>query len=256
MAQLTEINRFIAESLEFDRFEEADTSLNGLQVEGNSEVTRIAAAVDAGIAVIEGARAAGADLLLVHHGVFWGKPVAIVGAHREAVSLLLNAGMSLLAAHLPLDAHPAFGNNFSLGRLLELESLCACAEYHGCNIGVRGINTKLLKLDYIVERLAKLSGAPESPAVILPFGPQVPERIEIVSGAGAEVLREYAAEGFDTLITGEPRQFAYHFAREHRLNVIFAGHYATETLGVQNLAQAIADKFSITWQFIDHPTGI
>ena len=124
----------------------------------------------------------------------------------------------------------------------------------GQAIGCRGVNARALSRAHFEKRLSGLTGA--GPVLTLPFGPDVPRAVGIVTGSGADALYQAEQNGIDTLITGEPRQFAYHFARERSLNVLFAGHYATETLGVRELGKALAGKFGMRELFLDHPTGI
>ena len=251
MAQLGEIVSFLNRELRVSDF--ADSSLNGLQVEGSETISKVAVAVDAGQAVIEAAVKTGAQALIVHHGLFWGKPLAITGAHRRAVSTLLENRLSLLTYHLPLDAHVEWGNNFALGKILGLQHLQSAFPYHGNNIGCIGESSQTVS--QLAATLGSLDGATTGPQV-LNFGPSPSRRIGIISGAGADALYELPRLGIDTFITGEPRQFAYHFARDNALNVIFAGHYATETLGVKELGKALTLKFNTEWEFINLPTGI
>lgn len=255
MAALHEIVDFLAEYLKLDEFE--DSSLNGLQIEGAAEVTKIGAAVDAGLAVLEDAAARGVNLLLVHHGLFWGQPRAVTGAHKEFIRLSLEKGISLFAAHLPLDAHPRLGNNALLSRLLELDAITPAGYYRGSYIGLCGINVKRHSRSVIAERLGQLRGAAAPSSYLkLEFGPEIPERVCIMSGSGADQLYQFREDRFDTLISGEPKQFAYHFCRENGLNAYFPGHYASETVGIEALAKLAGEKFALEWEFIDHPTGI
>ena len=253
MAELHSMVQFVREELRFDDFDES--GLNGLQVEGRKQVSKIVAAVDAAYETAERAVAAGADLLLVHHGLFWGKPLPVVGSHRRLIDYLLKNELSVLAVHLPLDAHETCGNNFEIARGLGLAELERCLVYEGAKIGCRGSNSRKESFDDLVTKLQNVLGTKDN-FLTLPFGPQIPKRIAVVSGAAADALYRAEEENFDTLITGEPRYFAYHFAKERQLNVIFAGHYATETLGIKALARTLADKFKLSWEFIDCPTGI
>lgn len=232
-----------------------DSSLNGLQIEGSEKVDNIAVAVDAGLETLRQAIHLKANFVLVHHGLFWGKVIPICKAHKTLVKEALNADISLYAVHLPLDAHQTVGNNFQLGKALALSHLKPCAEYHGQLIGCHGVNDRNLSLSDIADTLCKLPGA-GLPPLTLAFGPVIPEKIVIVSGAGAEELTQFEKDDFDTFITGEPRQSAYHFAKENKLNVIFAGHYATETLGVIALGKNLSERFGLNYTFIDIPTGI
>lgn len=253
VTNLTQITDFLDRELSIADF--PDSSLNGLQFEGTQDVKVIGAAVDAGHSVFTAAAQAKVDFLIVHHGLFWETPFCITGEMKEKFSTLFRSNINLYAAHLPLDAHPQYGNNFSLARMLFLESLKPCFAYRSKNIGCMGNNDKKQTLQDMTKTLKQLPGA-NPQMLMLNFGPAVPEVVGILSGSGADVLATCKKQGIDTLITGEPRQFAYHVAKEQKLNAIFAGHYATETLGVQELAKAVAKNFDLKWLFLDEPTGI
>lgn len=253
MAELSSIVKFLNRELEIEAFD--DESLNGLQIEGQEVVTTVAVAVDAAQGTVEAAIKRKADLLIVHHGLFWGKALPITGPRKALMQSLFDSKLSLYAAHLPLDAHLNLGNNYALARLLALSELEPFLPYRGRPIGCRGRNSLKLPLAQIEAKLSALPGAAQQ-VFALRFGPKIPESVGIVSGSGADALFRLRDEGIDTLITGEPKQFAYHFARDWGFNAIFAGHYATETLGVQEVGRLLQEKFSIDWFFIDHPTGI
>jgi len=253
MASLTEIVEEINQLLKTDLFD--DVSLNGLQLEGRSEVQKIAAAVDCGDFILERAIDEDADLLLVHHGLYWGKPLPITGSFKRSLLRALTGELSIIAQHLPLDAHAEFGNNALIAKLLDLSEPSFFLEYGGQPIAVLAHNKAGLSIASMTERLKRLPGADPN-MLALEFGPDKPERVAIVTGSGADTLYEFERADFDTLITGESKQFAYHFARDNKLNAIFAGHYASETVGVQALAKHIAEKFALEWTFIDCPTGI
>lgn len=253
MASLLQIHDKLHETFCVDAI--TDAAYNGIQIAGRDEVTKIAVAVDAGLSTLEQAIALKADMLFVHHGIFWGKALPIVGAHKELVQKFLDSKISLYALHLPLDAHQTHGNSAQLAEFLGLELLEPAAEYSGTFCGVIAHNKKRESLSKIQQNLQKLDGANNN-FLSLEFGPDIPERICIVSGAGCEQLYNFEREPFDTLITGEPKQFAYHFSKAQRLNALFPGHYTTETLGVQSVAKLIADEFALPWEYISEPTGI
>ena len=230
----------------------SDKSLNGLQVEGEPRVSRVALATDAALATFEAAAAGGAQFLVVHHGLFWGAPAPITGPLRARIAALLDAGISLYAAHLPLDAHPEVGNNAVLARLLGLEDVQPFGIYHGRAIGVRGRLPAAVELPVLAARIQALLDAPPD---VLPFGARSVERVAIVAGAAAELIPEADQAGVDAFVTGETSHIAWHLAREHRLNVVFAGHYATETLGVRALGERLAGEFGLETLFLDAPTG-
>jgi dinuclear metal center YbgI/SA1388 family protein len=254
MAPLQEIVRFLDAELRLTEFE--DSCLNGLQVESGENVTRIAVSVDAGESVIEKSIAAQAGLLLVHHGLLWaGANDRITGPHGRKVKRMLAAGLSLYAAHLPLDGHEALGNNFILAEKLKLSALERAVKYRTAMIGCLGRNEARLELAAYKEILDNLRGSSRN-TLILPFGPSIPERVCVVSGSAADIALQYQAVGFDTFVTGEPKQMLFHFAKEHRLNILCAGHYATETVGVEAVGALLEKKFGVQSVFIDEPTGI
>jgi len=226
---------------------------NGLQVEGAEEVSRLAFAVDACQQAIAGAVAGGAQMLLVHHGLFWGKPLLVVGPHRRRVQALLDADCSLYAAHLPLDRHAEVGNNAQLARLLGLTVTGELGEAFGAPVGVLASARSDLTRDELAGRLAAELGAPP---LVLPGGPERVRRVGIITGSGAGDIPEAAAAGCDTFITGETSHSHYHDAGEYGINVLYAGHYATETVGIRALAGHLLAQFGLPGAFIDLPTGL
>jgi len=229
-----------------------DSSQNGLQVEGRARVTKIAYAVDASVRTIRAAAGSGADMLLVHHGILWGAPERIVGNLYQRLSLLVRHGVSLYAAHLPLDCHPDVGNNAELARLLGLDIVGTFAEYRGTEIGTLAQTARALRRDALRKRLERLLG---TPVEMLPFGPARIGRVGLVSGRAAQFAEEAKRRGCDLFVTGESSHAAFDQAREAGINVIFGGHYATETLGVKALKRHLETTFSITGRFISAPTG-
>jgi dinuclear metal center YbgI/SA1388 family protein len=227
-------------------------ALNGLQLENRKgEVTRLAAAVDVCEATIRMAAEQAADLLLVHHGLFWGGPRPLVGpAYRRTASLIEN-GVALYSAHLPLDRHPEVGNNAVLARLLEVKTRGEFGSYRGSPIGTWGELD--VPRDEVARRLTTVLGTPPR---LFPFGSERVRRIGIVTGAGGSLIPQVAAAGLDAYVTGEGQHWTFFDAEELRLNVFYAGHYATETVGVKALAEHVSRKFSIPWIFLDHPTGL
>ncbi len=231
-----------------------DASQNGLQVEGDAEVRRVAFAVDACREAFEQAVATRAQFLIVHHGLFWEGPIRLVGPLYQRVRTLILGGCNLYAAHLPLDAHPEVGNNAELARLLGLRETRPFGKYHGVLIGVAGVLDPPLPLPNLIGRLIQALNVP--PIRVLAYdGPQAC-RVGVVSGDAASLLQQAAAEGLDTLITGETRHSAFHSAAEWGLNVLFAGHYATETVGLKALARHLEEKFGLETVFLDIPTGM
>jgi dinuclear metal center YbgI/SA1388 family protein len=226
-------------------------AMNGLQVENGGRVTRIAAAVDACEATIVMAQAAGADLLLVHHGLFWSGLAPVRGPAFRRMAGLIQHGIAVYSSHLPLDRHPEVGNAPVLATQLGVQVRAEFGVYKGQTVGVWGELD--VARDELAARIARVLGpAPR----VLGFGPERVRRIGIITGAGASAIREAADSGFDTYLTGEGPHWSYFDAEERGINVFFAGHYATETVGVKALAAHIEARFYLPWVFLDHPTGL
>jgi dinuclear metal center YbgI/SA1388 family protein len=230
-----------------------DDSSNGLQVEGSEDVIRLAFAVDAGLAAFQGAQAAGAQMLVVHHGLFWGKPILITGIHRRRLGQLFDAGLSLYAVHLPLDFHPEVGNNATLARWLRLDEAAPFGDYKGQPAGIAGQLPQALSLDRFGEFVEESLGEPL--VRVWPFGPATVRRVGIVSGGAAFLIDQAAEAGVDVYLTGEMSHTYYHQARELGLNVVFGGHYATETAGLKALSAHLVERFGLETTFLDLPTG-
>lgn len=232
-------------------------ALNGLQVDNRAPVRRIAAAVDCSQRTIQGAIDAGANLLVVHHGLFWGGLQPLTGAHLERVRLLLNHDVALYSAHLPLDAHDAMGNSLLLARSLGLVSTGGFARYQSIFCGVQGeSDIETAGLVGLCDRFAREHGG-RALASAAEAGRRT-RRWGIVSGAGIsqDLLREAIELGIDTVITGEGPHWSAVDAAEKGLVIVYAGHYATETLGVQALAEWMAARAGVPWSFVAAPTGL
>ena len=228
-----------------------DGAANGLQVENSGHVTRIAATVDASLATVKLAVAAKADLLIVHHGLFWSKTHPWTGQRRELLRLLIENNLAVYSSHLPLDAHPVLGNNAQLAAALGLKSLKPFFFSHGQNIGLR--TRQKISRTALAKKLEHATGTKPK---ILPGGKETCDRIGIVTGGAGGDLKTAAAVGVDTFITGEGPHWTYALAEELGVNVLYGGHYATETFGVKALAAALSKKFRLPWVFLDHPTGL
>jgi dinuclear metal center YbgI/SA1388 family protein len=246
-----DLAKYLDEMLRIEAIE--DTSNNGLQVEGAAEIGRLAFAVDAGLAAFDGARAAGAQMLVVHHGLFWSKPVMVTGPHRHRLSVLLEADVSLYAVHLPLDFHPEVGNNVTLARWLGLSEVETFGQYKGQPAGYAGRLPEPLSLDDLAARVEETLG--EQVTQVWPFGKSRVETVGIISGGAARFVDQVAAAGVDVFLTGETSHGSFHDAKELGINVIFGGHYATETAGLKALAEHLAAKFGLETLFLDLPTG-
>lgn len=233
------------------------TALNGVQLEHRGPVTRVAASVDISRSVIEQTIAAGANLLVVHHGMFWSGLQPLRGAHYGRVRLLIEHDIAVYSAHLPLDAHPDLGNNVLLARALGLEPSDGFAEHKGVMIGVRGRSD--VSTAALLERargFAQRHGGDVRTTSVDRGRTTRHWAICTGAGASASTLAEAAATGVDTLIVGEGPHWTAVDAPEAGLVIIYAGHYATETLGVQALAGRLGDVFDLPWSFIDVPTGL
>jgi dinuclear metal center YbgI/SA1388 family protein len=228
-------------------------ALNGLQLENRKgEVTKIVAAVDATLPVIKKAVAAGADLLIVHHGLFWTGLQTWTGPVFQKIQVALDAGLAVYSAHLPLDVHPALGNNAQIAQALGLTPTGGFLEYKCNAVGVT-MNHEM-PLDDLVAKFQSVLGG--SPVHVCPGGPKRTRKIGISSGGSGSEVATAAKAGIDTFITGEGPHWSYTLAEEIGVNLIYGGHYATETFGVKALSSYIEQKFGIPWEFVDHPTGL
>lgn len=228
-----------------------DGAVNGLQVENFGRVTRIAATVDASLATVKLAIKAKADLLVVHHGLFWSKSHPWTGKKYELLCALIENNIAVYSSHLPLDAHPKFGNNAQLCAALGFKKVSPFFQSHGQPIGLQ--TTVNISRD---ELAAKLGRATNSNPLVIPGGAEMCHRIGIVTGGAGGDLKTAAAEGVDTFITGEGPHWTCALAEELGLNVFYGGHYATETFGVKALCAHLSKQFRVPWVFLDHPTGL
>ncbi len=231
----------------------ADFGPQGLQIEGREEVTKLAVGVDAAHATIDGALAAGADMLIVHHGVFWGPTKRLTGAFGFKVRRFFEADLNLYAAHLALDAHPELGNNAELCRLLGLTPVSGYFDYKGLDVGVIAAPPQPISFQTLIQRF---QDALQPPLRVEAHGPEKVRKVAVCSGDGARSMEEAQALGCDTLVTGELDYTMAHAAEELGMNVIYGGHYATETLGVQALARHLSEQFGLPWAFVDAPVPL
>ncbi|HEX8849180.1 MAG TPA: Nif3-like dinuclear metal center hexameric protein [Gemmatimonadaceae bacterium] len=232
-------------------------AVNGIQLENRAEIRGVAVAVDCSQRTIDGAIAADANLLVVHHGLLWGGVQPIRGAFYDRLYRLLSHGIAVYSSHLPLDAHPEVGNNVLLARELGLEPTGGFARFQSIEIGVRGESQ--IRTGDLVARADAFARRHGGQAIATPFdGDRVTRRWGICTGAGAsaDTLREAAALRLDTLIVGEGPHWTAVDAPELGLVIVYAGHYATETLGVQALGRWIEREFALPWRFVEAPTGL
>jgi dinuclear metal center YbgI/SA1388 family protein len=248
---LAAIVRYCDQTLRTVDVQDYERAANGLQVENDGTVRRIAATVDASLATARLAAAAGADLLLVHHGLFWGPAHPWTGKRYELIRFLVRHNLAVYSSHLPLDAHPRLGNNAQLCAALGLKKLRPFFFDHGLFLGFQA-TTKISR----AKLAASLQSATGAKPVVIPGGPEICRRIGVVSGGAGEEMKKAAAEGVDTYVTGEGPHWTYALAEELGVNVLYGGHYATETFGVKALAARLSAKFKVPWSFVDHPTGL
>lgn len=258
MIELTALVEYVDGLLGIPDHPDYPPALNGLQLDargvegGAARVARIGAAVDTSEAVIQSAVAADVDLLLVHHGLFWDGLRPLTGRRFRRVDALLRGGVALYSAHLPLDAHPEFGNCALLARALGLEALGRFGEYEGRSIGFWGTPPES-EPHALVRRLEVAVGGPVRH---IAGGAEALSRVAVVTGGGGSFLEEAARQGMDALVTGEGSHHTFVDAHEFGIHLLYGGHYATETFGVKALAAHLADRFDLEWIFLDHPSGL
>lgn len=255
MVELESLVRYTDQLLGIPDHPDYRTALNGLQVSGPAgrPVRRIAAAVDASEAVIRDAAAREADLLVVHHGLFWDGLRPVTGRRYRKMSHLVSAGLAVYSAHLPLDAHPEFGNCALLARGISLSLDGGFGSYEGHPVGWHGRFDPPLTAGELARRVGE---AVAGPARVLGSGPARIRTAAVVTGGGAGFLADAAAAGIDALVTGEGAHHTFVDAHELGVHLVLAGHYATETFGVKALSAHLAERYDLTWEFLDHPSGL
>ncbi len=237
--------------MEVDAYPDYPGALNGLQVQGTREVSSVGVAVDASEQTILAAVESNCDLLIVHHGMYWGGSGPLTGPLFRKTKLLLDSGVGLYAAHLPLDSHPEVGNAAVLARALGVDALVPFGDYQGRSLGWHG------RLDAPREMLtARLEETVAGPVRLIPGGPVRVGSAAVVTGGGGSLVEEAARAGLDALITGEGAHHTYVQALEMGINVYYAGHYATETWGVRALALHLETEHKLEWRFLDFPSGL
>ncbi|MGQ0814456.1 MAG: Nif3-like dinuclear metal center hexameric protein [Gemmatimonadota bacterium] len=226
-------------------------AFNGLQVQNSGKVDRLAVAVDASEETIRRAVAAGCNLLIVHHGLFWDGPAPVRGRRYRRLKLLFDHDIAVYSAHLPLDVHPELGNNAILAKALGIKADGSFGLFSGRAIGVCG------SLEIGREALAaRLDDLLDVRVKLIAGGTEKVRRVGVVTGGAGSMINDAVAAGLDAFITGEGAHHTYFDALENGINVYYAGHYATETFGVRALGQHLQEKFEMEWEFIDCPTGL
>lgn len=257
MAKLTDVVAHLDALLNTTGIPDYPPALNGLQVENSGEVVRVAAAVDFSLRAVERAVSAGASLLLVHHGMFWSGLRAVQGAQYARLKLLFEHDVAVYASHLPLDVHATLGNNALLARELGLEASSGFARYQTIDVGLQGECE--CATAHLVDRARRLARQHGGDVVVTPHDhDRRTRRFAVCTGAGAssDTIREALAAGVDTLIVGEGPHHTGVEAADAGLVIIYAGHYATETLGVKAVGAHLEQEFGLPWSFLDLPTGL
>ena len=261
--QLSDLVEYLDRYLRIAEVPDERNAVNGLQVENRGRIGSIVAAVDASQATIDGVQEEpdSADgpppLLLVHHGLFWDGNLPVTGRRYRRIATLLEHDVALYSAHIPLDLHPEVGNNVVLAERLGIEVQGWFGDYRGTPIGVWGTApARLAPREALLGEVNHALGTLRTGGKLIPGGPERVGRIGIITGGAGDMIGAARDAGLDTFITGEGAHYTYFDAMEGGLNVIFAGHYATETLGVQALASHLAERFDLDWEFHDHPTGL
>jgi len=257
MTAIRDIANYADEFLQSKTTPDYPNALNGLELENRSAITGIAAAVDFSTRAIEGAIGKSANLLVVHHGMFWEGASHLTGPSYQRLQLLLENDIAVYSSHLPLDRHPTIGNNVLLARQLGLEPTGTFARFESISIGVCGVSD--IETTALVERTRSFAKNHQTELRTTPIGKtRRTKRWAICSGAGAsaETLIEARELKIDTLIVGEGPHWTAVYAEENDLAILYAGHYATETLGVRALADHLGEKFALPTSFVSAPTGL
>lgn len=249
------LDLFFRSFLPFEQFTAIDPSLNGIQVgRRQEEVKKVAFAVDACQETFHRAKIWEADVLVVHHGIFWGRVEAIRGEMHARLSQLFESDLALYAIHLPLDEHMYYGNNAQMAFALAMDEIKPFGHYKGQHIGCHGT----LERPWSIEEICNtLFGGQDEAIRVLPFGSQHIRSVGFVSGGGSSAIDEAIELGLDLFVTGDAAHTIYHRAAESSINVVFGGHYLTEIWGVKALAEKLSTEYpEVETRFIDVPTGL
>jgi dinuclear metal center YbgI/SA1388 family protein len=255
--KLPEIAGFLDAELRVSEVPDYPQALNGIQLENGGTVTRVACAVDFSLRTCREAVALEADLLVVHHGIFWGGARPFRGVRYQQLSELLSRGVAVYAAHLPLDVHPTLGNNALLAASLGLDPGGGFNRFQGIDVGLMGDSD--MPTAQLTDRAREFARAAGGDVVVTPFDDsRRTRRWGLCTGAGASStsIQEAIDRGIDTLVVGEGPHHTAVEAMDAELTVIYAGHYATETLGVRAVGELLAERFDLPWEFIHSPTGL
>ncbi len=247
------LSAYLDDQLNHSKIPDYDQACNGLQLENSTPVKKLVSAVDASLPVIQKAIDAKANMLLVHHGLFWQSITPLTGVNYKKIKLALDNNLAIYSSHIPLDIHPIWGNNSLLARQLGLDIHSAepFFDFKGIQLGLKfQVN---LNRDYLNQQLISLLG---DRVHYCAGGSKTIKTLGIITGGAGSEVSAIAKQGIDTFITGEGPHWSYPLAEELGVNLFYGGHYATETFGVKALGQHIQEKFSLNHTFIDHPTGL
>ena len=253
---LLEFDDFVNSFLKKEDFG-ADISLNGIQIQNSApdskQIKKVAFAVDACEATAKAAAQAGADILFVHHGLFWGHCQTVTGSHYKRLSTFIKNDLALCAYHIPLDANNPYGNNYGLAARLELTDCQPFGTWRGMTLGVKGRLQKPMTIEEVAQKVMRPG---KTPSCIIALGKKSISTVGIISGGASEDVADAVTEGLDCYITGEFAHEDYHFAQEMEINVIGGGHYETETVGVSLVMKKVQEETGLECVFIDEPTGL
>ena len=243
--------RYLDDTLRINEI--ADYGPQGLQIEGRAQIDKIVGTVDAHQPCVHAAIERGADLLLVHHGILWGDARPLAGSYGQLVRTFIENDLNLYAAHLPLDAHPQWGNNAELARRLGLSVIDWWADVKGTPLAVLARYDQPVAFQEMVARFEERVGRPQ---LVQAEGPPEVRTVGILSGFGADKIGTAASLGCDAYVTGETSHAQYYEAANTGINLLYGGHYTSETVGVQALGEHLAQRFGIAFEFVDLPTGL
>lgn len=253
---LFELDNYFRSFLEIEEYEN-DFSLNGIQVQNSdlegTQIKKIAFSVDASLETIEKAIQKNVQLLFVHHGLFWKRPLTITNIHYERISRLIKNDLALYAVHLPLDAHKDVGNNAQLAKALNIQNIEPFGLYEGKMIGIKGRFSEEVSFDELIQKLKNLGNCPIH---TLPFGKKKIKSVGIISGSGGREIAQAITANLDVYITGDIKYENYYEIKDNQMNVITCGHYFSETFGVKAVMKKVNEETDIKAIFIEAPTGM